>query len=124
MAGQAHPVSPLALPLPEMPPVPGVRVATGMAEIRYRAREDVMVMAFPAGTTAAGVFTKNRCPARRSNGPAPRSMAAARGGSLSPRAIPTSSRARRAARPASARRPRPRASWAANRVRCSSPPPA
>ena len=58
----AHPVSPLALPMPEMPPVPGVRVATGMAEIRYRAREDVMVMAFPPGTTAAGVFTKNRCP--------------------------------------------------------------
>jgi len=62
MAGQAHPVSPLALPMPEMPPVPGVRVATGMAEIRYRAREDVMAMAFPAGTTVAGVFTKNRCP--------------------------------------------------------------
>ncbi len=62
MAGQAHPVSPLALPLPELPPVPGVRVATGMAEIRYRAREDVMAMAFPAGTTVAGVFTKNRCP--------------------------------------------------------------
>ena len=53
---------PLALPLPELPPVPGVRVATGMAEIRYRAREDVMAMAFPAGTTVAGVFTRNRCP--------------------------------------------------------------
>jgi glutamate N-acetyltransferase/amino-acid N-acetyltransferase len=48
--------------MPELPPVPGVRVATGMAEIRYRAREDVMAMAFPAGTTVAGVFTKNRCP--------------------------------------------------------------
>jgi glutamate N-acetyltransferase/amino-acid N-acetyltransferase len=62
MAGEAHPVSPLALPLPEMPPIPGVRVATGMAGIRYRGRDDVMVMAFPAGTTAAGVFTRNRCP--------------------------------------------------------------
>ena len=58
----AHPVSPLALPMPALPPIPGVRVATGMAEIRYRAREDVMAMAFPAGTTVAGVFTKNRCP--------------------------------------------------------------
>lgn len=58
----AHPVSPLALPMPELPPIPGVQVATGMAEIRYKAREDVMAMAFPAGTTVAGVFTKNRCP--------------------------------------------------------------
>ncbi|MBR0652194.1 bifunctional glutamate N-acetyltransferase/amino-acid acetyltransferase ArgJ [Roseomonas terrae] len=58
----AHPVSPLALPMPELPPIAGVRVATGVAEIRYRAREDVMAMAFPAGTTVAGVFTKNRCP--------------------------------------------------------------
>ena len=72
----AHPVSPLALPMPEMPPVPGVRVATGMAEIRYRAREDVMAMAFPAGTTAAGVFTKNRCP----GAPVEWSRAALKGG--------------------------------------------
>ncbi len=72
----AHPVSPLALPMPEMPPVPGVRVATGMAEIRYRAREDVMVMAFPAGTTAAGVFTRNRCP----GAPVEWSRAALKGG--------------------------------------------
>jgi glutamate N-acetyltransferase/amino-acid N-acetyltransferase len=59
-----------------MPPVPGVRVATGMAEIRYRAREDVMAMAFPAGTTAAGVFTKNRCP----GAPVEWSRAALKGG--------------------------------------------
>jgi glutamate N-acetyltransferase/amino-acid N-acetyltransferase len=76
MAGQAHPVSPLALPMPAMPPVPGVQVATGMAEIRYRAREDVMAMAFPAGTTAAGVFTKNRCP----GAPVEWSRAALKGG--------------------------------------------
>ena len=62
MAGHDLPVSPLMIPLPELPPVPGVRVATGAAEIRYRAREDVMAMAFPPGTTAAGVFTKNKCP--------------------------------------------------------------
>ncbi len=76
MAGQALPVSPLALPMPEMPPVPGVQVATGMAEIRYRAREDVMAMSFPAGTTAAGVFTKNRCP----GAPVEWSRAALKGG--------------------------------------------
>jgi glutamate N-acetyltransferase/amino-acid N-acetyltransferase len=53
-----------------------VQVATGMAEIRYRAREDVMAMAFPAGTTAAGVFTKNRCP----GAPVEWSRAALKGG--------------------------------------------
>ena len=56
------PASPLAVPLPDVPPVPGVRIATGMAEIRYRAREDVTMMVFPPGTTVAGVFTRNRCP--------------------------------------------------------------
>jgi glutamate N-acetyltransferase/amino-acid N-acetyltransferase len=62
MAAGNLPVSPLAVPLPEMPPVPGARLATGMAEIRYRAREDVTLMAFPQDTTVAGVFTRNRCP--------------------------------------------------------------
>ncbi|MBW8269186.1 bifunctional glutamate N-acetyltransferase/amino-acid acetyltransferase ArgJ [Caldovatus aquaticus] len=62
MAAGPLPVSPLAVPFPEMPPVPGVRLATGAAEIRYRGREDVMVMAFPQGTTVAGLFTRNRCP--------------------------------------------------------------
>jgi len=62
MDAQVHPVSPLALPLPELPPVPGVRLGTAQAEIRYKAREDVTMMVFPQGTTVAGVFTKNRCP--------------------------------------------------------------
>ncbi len=62
MAGKDLPVSPLALPLPEMPPVPGVRLGSGRAEIRYKAREDVTMMVFPAGTSVAGVFTKNKCP--------------------------------------------------------------
>ena len=61
-ASTAHPASPLAVPFPEMPPVPGVLLGTARAEIRYKAREDVTMMAFPAGTTAAGVFTSNRCP--------------------------------------------------------------
>ncbi|WP_135468822.1 bifunctional glutamate N-acetyltransferase/amino-acid acetyltransferase ArgJ [Crenalkalicoccus roseus] len=62
MAGKDHPISPLALPLPALPPVPGVRLGTARAEIRYKAREDVTMMVFPEGTAVAGVFTKNRCP--------------------------------------------------------------
>lgn len=58
----AHPVSPLAVPLPAFPPIPGVRLGTARAEIRYVGREDVAMMAFPPGTTVAGVFTRNRCP--------------------------------------------------------------
>jgi glutamate N-acetyltransferase/amino-acid N-acetyltransferase len=58
----AHPVSPLAVPLPAFPPIPGVRLGTARAEIRYVAREDVTMMVFPPGTTVAGVFTRNRCP--------------------------------------------------------------
>ena len=62
MAGKNLPVSPLAVPMPEMPPVAGVLLGAATAEIRYKAREDVTMMAFPAGTTAAGVFTRNKCP--------------------------------------------------------------
>jgi glutamate N-acetyltransferase/amino-acid N-acetyltransferase len=62
MAGKDLPVSPLALPLPALPPVPGVQLGSGRAEIRYKAREDVTMFTFPAGTTVAGVFTKNKCP--------------------------------------------------------------
>ena len=42
--------------------MPGVRLGTSEVGIRYTTREDVTMMAFPAGTTVAGVFTKNRCP--------------------------------------------------------------
>ena len=58
----AHPVSPLALPLPEMPAVAGVEIASVAAGIRYKAREDMTVFRFAPGTTAAGVFTRNKCP--------------------------------------------------------------
>ncbi|MES2710935.1 MAG: bifunctional glutamate N-acetyltransferase/amino-acid acetyltransferase ArgJ [Pseudomonadota bacterium] len=57
-----HATSPLALPLPEMPPIAGVALGAAQAGIRYKAREDVTMMVFPAGTTVAGVFTKNKCP--------------------------------------------------------------
>ena len=58
----AHPVSPLALPLPEMPAIAGVEIASVAAGIRYKAREDMTVFRFAPGTTAAGVFTRNKCP--------------------------------------------------------------
>ncbi|MCX7685175.1 MAG: bifunctional glutamate N-acetyltransferase/amino-acid acetyltransferase ArgJ [Acetobacteraceae bacterium] len=63
MAGPAAlPVSPLAVPMDPVPPVPGVRMATAAAGIRYQGRTDVLAMAFPPGTAVAGVFTRNRCP--------------------------------------------------------------
>jgi glutamate N-acetyltransferase/amino-acid N-acetyltransferase len=61
MGGQL-PVSPLARPLPELPPIAGVRLATAEAGIRYRGRADVLLVELTEGATVAGVFTKNLCP--------------------------------------------------------------
>jgi glutamate N-acetyltransferase/amino-acid N-acetyltransferase len=58
----AIPVSPLAVALPELPPLAGVRFATGAAGIRYRGRTDVLLAELAPGSTVAGVFTRNRCP--------------------------------------------------------------
>lgn len=56
-------VSPLApKKQPKMPPVAGVRIATAEAGIKYRARTDLLAMVFDEGTTAAGVFTRSKCP--------------------------------------------------------------
>ncbi|MCW5718954.1 MAG: bifunctional glutamate N-acetyltransferase/amino-acid acetyltransferase ArgJ [Bauldia sp.] len=56
-------VSPLAPgSFPGLPPVDGVRIATAAAGIRYKNRQDVLVMLFDKGTTAAGVFTRSKCP--------------------------------------------------------------
>jgi glutamate N-acetyltransferase/amino-acid N-acetyltransferase len=55
-------VSPLAVPLPTLPPIPGVRLGAVAAGIRYKNRTDLMLAEFSAGTTVAGVFTRNRCP--------------------------------------------------------------
>jgi glutamate N-acetyltransferase/amino-acid N-acetyltransferase len=55
-------VSPLAVPLPALGPVAGVRLGSAEAGIRYQGRRDLMMMVFPRGTTVAGVFTRNRCP--------------------------------------------------------------
>ena len=56
-------VSPLApTHVPEMPAIEGVRLATAAAGIRYAGRTDVLLALFDPGTTAAGVFTRSKCP--------------------------------------------------------------
>ena len=56
-------VSPLApANVPDMPPIAGVRLATAAAGIRYADRTDVLLALFEPGTTAAGVFTRSKCP--------------------------------------------------------------
>ena len=62
-SAKSPPVSPLApAAMPELPPLPGVRIATAQAGIRYSGRTDVLYMALEAGTQAAGVFTRSKCP--------------------------------------------------------------
>ena len=56
-------ISPLAPEqFPDMPPIAGVRLATAAAGIRYAGRTDVLLAVFDKGTTAAGVFTRSKCP--------------------------------------------------------------
>ena len=56
-------ISPLAPKnVPDMPAIEGVRLATAEAGIRYSGRTDVLLALFDAGTTAAGVFTRSKCP--------------------------------------------------------------
>ena len=56
-------VSPLAPKhVPEMPPVAGVRLATGAAGIKYKGRTDVLLALFDKGTAVAGVLTRSKCP--------------------------------------------------------------
>ncbi len=54
--------SPLALPLPELMPIAGVRLAAVEAGIRYTGRTDLFLAEFAPGTAVAGVFTQNKCP--------------------------------------------------------------
>ena len=56
------PTSPLATPLPTLPPVLGVRLGAAQAGIRYTGRTDLVMIELAAGTQAAGVFTRNKCP--------------------------------------------------------------
>ncbi len=56
-------VSPLAPPrFPQMPEVPGVRLATAAAGIHYPGRTDVLLVLLDKGTGIAGVFTRSKCP--------------------------------------------------------------
>ncbi len=45
-----------------MPAIPGMRLATAAAGIRYAGRTDVLLTLFDPGTTTAGVFTRSKCP--------------------------------------------------------------
>jgi glutamate N-acetyltransferase/amino-acid N-acetyltransferase len=45
-----------------MPAIAGVKLAAAAAGIRYAGRTDVLLALFDPGTTAAGVFTKSKCP--------------------------------------------------------------
>jgi len=57
----AHPVSPLApKAFPKLPPLAGVRLATGAAGVRYQDRTDVLMALFAPGTQVAGVFTTSK----------------------------------------------------------------
>jgi glutamate N-acetyltransferase / amino-acid N-acetyltransferase len=56
-------LSPLApTHYPDLPPIEGVRFATAEAGIRYKNRTDVLLVALEAGTQAAGVLTRSKCP--------------------------------------------------------------
>ena len=58
----ALPPSPLAVPLPDLAPLGGVRLGAAAAGIRYKGRTDLVMVELAAGTTVAGVFTRNKCP--------------------------------------------------------------
>jgi glutamate N-acetyltransferase / amino-acid N-acetyltransferase len=54
-------VSPLApKSFPHLPPLAGVRLATGEAGIKYRNRTDVLLAILAPGTEVAGVFTRSK----------------------------------------------------------------
>ena len=55
---QEHAKSPLApTRFASLPPMAGVRLATGQAGIKYRDRTDVLMVVMAPGTTVAGVMT-------------------------------------------------------------------
>ncbi|WP_341909471.1 bifunctional glutamate N-acetyltransferase/amino-acid acetyltransferase ArgJ [Ferrovibrio terrae] len=59
----AHPVSPLApSTYPELPVVAGARFATALSGMRYKGREDLLLIEFAPGTTVAGLFTRSSMP--------------------------------------------------------------
>jgi glutamate N-acetyltransferase/amino-acid N-acetyltransferase len=64
-ASKGHAVLPLISPLapksfPKLPPLAGVRLATGAAGVRYKDRTDVLLALLAPGTQVAGVFTTSK----------------------------------------------------------------
>ena len=56
-----HAISPLAPKrLPKLPPLAGVRLAAGAAGVKYRNRNDLLLVTLAPATQAAGVFTKSK----------------------------------------------------------------
>ncbi len=47
---------------PEMTALDGFRVGVAATGVKYRGRNDVLVVTMDEGTTVAGVFTKSKCP--------------------------------------------------------------
>ncbi len=62
MAAASSSPGPLARPMPDLPPMAGVRLGAAEAGIRYNGRTDLVLAEFSAGTSVAGVFTQNKCP--------------------------------------------------------------
>ena len=53
-------ISPLApARFPDMPPVPGVRLAAAEARLRYKGRPDLLLASFPPETAVAGTLTRS-----------------------------------------------------------------
>ncbi len=58
-----HPVSPLApARFPDLPEIPGVGIAAGASGMRYKGRDDILLMTFPEGTTLGGATTTSSIP--------------------------------------------------------------
>jgi glutamate N-acetyltransferase/amino-acid N-acetyltransferase len=61
VTSDGHGTSPLAPKShPHLPPLAGIRMASGAAGVRYKDRTDVLLVVMAPGTQAAGVFTKSK----------------------------------------------------------------
>jgi len=56
------PISPLASPFPDLPPIGGVHVAVARAGYKLWERTDLTYVALDVGTAVAGVTTQSKCP--------------------------------------------------------------
>jgi glutamate N-acetyltransferase/amino-acid N-acetyltransferase len=61
MGGPSYPSPFTPASAPDVKAVDGVRMATAAAGIKYAGRTDVLLMAFDAGTSVAGAFTRSAC---------------------------------------------------------------